>query len=132
MTGNDIAEVQQLKESSVKILTEATFQWHKLHSNKQELEKEDNRPNDEEQSFAKQQLGVSSSDTKGHGWKKSTDTIYINTRLKKKEELTKRDILAKLASIYDPLGLLSPVTLIRKMILEMPASNMSSGTRSFP
>ena len=67
------------------MFNETAFQLHKLHSNKLELEKEDSRPKEEEQSFAKQHLEVSGSDTKllGLGWNKDTASIYINTRLKR-------------------------------------------------
>ncbi len=118
LTGNTVAEVQHLKESAVKIFNDAKFQLHKLHSNRKELEREDDKQKDEEQSFAKQQLGVKENDTKllGLSWNKEHDTIHISTKLENETELTKRGILKKLASVYDPLGLISPITLVGKII----------------
>ena len=66
-----------------------------------------------EESFAKQQLKSKESGTKllGLGWNESEDTISISFE-KKDSEPTKRGVLQPLASIYDPLGIVSPVTLM--------------------
>ena len=70
-----------------------------------------------DQIFAKQKLGVKSNETKmlGLPWKKDKDLLAVEIPSKIKK-LTKRAILQKLASIYDPLGIISPTTIIRKII----------------
>ena len=70
-----------------------------------------------EKSFAKQQLKSKESWTKllGLGWNESEDTISISFE-KKDSEPTKRGVLQTLASIYDPLGIVLPVTLMEKII----------------
>ena len=51
----------------------------------------------------------------GLAWNKERDTVAI-TVPQERATLTKRGILAKLAKIYDPLGLVSPTTLTGKLI----------------
>ena len=70
-----------------------------------------------EDTFAKQQLGVPSGQTTllGLSWDKERDVIKIEIPSGKAEP-TKRGILGKIAKIYDPLGLISPVTLHRKFL----------------
>ena len=71
----------------------------------------------DDQTYAKQQLGVKLNETKmlGLPWNKDEDTLAaeIPSEVKK---LRKRTILQKLASIYDPLGIISPATIIGKII----------------
>ena len=70
-----------------------------------------------EESSAKQQLKSKESGTKllGLGWNESKDTISISFE-KKASEPTKKGVLQTLSSIYDPLGIVSPVTLMGKII----------------
>lgn len=68
---------------------------------------------DKEGTFAKQQLGepcVRGSSLLGLGWNKECDDMIVSFP-EWKSDPTKRGILRKLASIYDPLGSVSPVTL---------------------
>ena len=89
---------------------------HKWHSNEPELETncENYKP-----TFAKQQLSSTSTPGKGKllgvPWDKSEDTLGV-TFPNSPAELTKRGILANLAKVYDPLGLVSSVMLDGKRI----------------
>ena len=51
----------------------------------------------------------------GLAWNKSEDSLGV-TFPAKQAELTKRGVLQNLASIDDPLGFVSPVTLLGKMV----------------
>ena len=51
----------------------------------------------------------------GLSWNKHNDTLVVAFP-NKSEEITKREILRFLASVYDPLGIVSPVTLLGKFI----------------
>ena len=104
------------KSSAIEIMDDAKLELHKWNSNVAELEDNSTAANDE-QSFAKQQLQVLPSESKllGLKWNKSTDTISVEFP-EQTPITTKRGVLATLAKIYDPLGLVSPITLHRKLI----------------
>lgn len=119
LTGrNTVEEAQAKKTSMSEILLDASFKLHKWHGSETELEEKaaDGR-NGEEQTFAKQQFGVQNNETKllGLPWNKRSDTISIPFP-HGTPSTTKRGILSKLARVYDPLGLTSPITLQGKMI----------------
>ena len=94
ITGGAIPErAIQLKKIVIATFKEAGFKLQKWKSNISEVENESLvSPVDAEQTYAKSQLGNDTYDTKILG-------------------LTKRGIIQKLAPIYDPLGIASPVTL---------------------
>ncbi|XP_068707690.1 uncharacterized protein [Montipora foliosa] len=122
-----IARAQHLKEMSQTIFREAKFELHKWHSNVTILERPEYReegPEEQQssqgceaQTYAKDQLGVKGGETKllGVRWNKATDKIQISFP-EAIENVTKREVLGKLAKIYDPLGLASPITLEGKML----------------
>lgn len=73
---------------------------------------------DKEGTFAKQQLvkpHAGRSSLLGLGWDKERDEIIISFP-EWEADPTKRGVLRKLASIYDPLGFVSPVTLVGKCL----------------
>ena len=112
----DVMQAQLRKSTAVEIMDDAKFELHKWNSNVPELEDEHSAPSDD-QSFAKQQLQVLPNQSKllGLKWNKSTDTISVEFP-ERTPVTTKRGLLATLAKIYDPLGLVSPVTLQGKLI----------------
>jgi hypothetical protein len=114
--GKDVTQAQLRKSTAVEIMDDAKFELHKWNSNVPELEDEHSAPSDD-QSFAKQQLQVLPNQSKllGLKWNKSTDTISVEFP-ERTPVTTKRGLLATLAKIYDPLGLVSPVTLQGKLI----------------
>ena len=96
----------------------ATFDLHKWYSSARELESYNTVEREETETFAKQQLEVSNRDQAsilGLPWNKEADTIGVNFPSDKTES-TKRGILGKVAKIYDPLGLVAPVTLTGKLL----------------
>ena len=118
--GPTVTKAKELKSHAMAIFSDAGFELHKWHSNVPELE-ENPRDcvNDSEDTYAKQQLNanVSGEGSKlpGLKWDKVADTLPI-TFPQERAEPTKREILGKLARIYDPLGLASPTTLQGKFI----------------
>ncbi len=103
-------------------VSDATFKLHKWNTREKELKGDGNiceDTNGESQTFAaKQQLNVKSSNSKllALVWDKESDTLTI-TFPQESQSTTKRGILSKLARIYDPLGLVLPITGEGKMIL---------------
>ena len=109
-----VEKVKKIKETSEKIFGEACIELHKWHSNAEELE-ETQEEHLSELSYVKQEFGTRANDCKilGISWDKSKDTIGVDLNIPVKEQ-SKRGMLKHLASIFDPLGLISPVTLTGK------------------
>ena len=115
--GADTVEhARKFKETCISIFEEAKFKLHKWHSNVPELES-DHVEHQAGETYAKEQLQPKESITSilGVPWNKTKDSISVIMPTKD-TPITKRGILQYLASIYDPLGLSSPVLLVGKMI----------------
>lgn len=108
----------QAKQRKEKAMGDATFELHKWNSNLKQLEEESiQMQTPEDQTYAKQQLNVNPAESKmlGLKWDKQRDTLSVVFPTEEVQP-TKRSILAKLAKIYDPLGLVAPITLTGKQI----------------
>ena len=107
-----------LKKMAVVIFGEAGFELHKWNSNEQTLEsKASSEQEDEKQSYAKEQLGVKPDETKmlGLPW----DMMAVTSAAPPPPpEVMKRETVRFLASIYDPLGIASPVSLVGKILYQ--------------
>ena len=117
ISGTDtVDQARNLKEVSVTVFGEAGFELHKWHSNVPELEAEAVL-RDEGQTYAKEQLGVKPNEAKllGLPWNKKEDTLAV-TFTRDSAETSKREMLKSLASVFDPLGVASPIQLVGKMI----------------
>ena len=84
-------QTQKQKEKATKIFSDALFTLHKWESNAAELEQPAELHHNEEQSFAKQQLGTKTTETKllGLPWDPNADTLSVCFP-QEKEETTKR------------------------------------------
>ena len=122
--GDDVDDVKRKKANTVEVFDDATFSLHKWHSNVTELEgaaqtADDSDVGNLETTFAKQQLGTGNeTGTKilGMGWNKSEDTLSVIVNNEESAATTKRKALSQVASIYDPLGIVSPTTLVAKLL----------------
>ncbi|XP_049289346.1 uncharacterized protein LOC125767128 [Anopheles funestus] len=56
--------------------------------------------------------------TLGMLWTPTTDSLQVQVRLPEKEVRTKREVLANIARIYDPLGFLDPVKMKAKLYMQ--------------
>lgn len=92
--GSTTDEVQDLKKTIASVFGEAKFTMHKWNSNDPQLESENVFPVDEQQSYAKQQLGVKEGETKmlGFLWNKREDLITV-TFPEEPVDVRKRGIL---------------------------------------
>ena len=104
LTGGPTVEKAKEKALTTEIFEQATFCLQKWHSNVTELEVDETLEDEDELSYAKQQLGAKSSECGllGLKWNKSTDKIALSFPADIVQP-TKRGILRKVAKIYDPL-----------------------------
>lgn len=88
---------------------------HECNSNVPEL-RADMQFTNEGQSYAKEHLGLKPNEAKllGLPWDTKEDTLAV-TFSRDSEEATKREVQRNLASVYDPLRVESPVTVLGKM-----------------
>ncbi len=116
--GKNEIEAEQLKSKATEIFADATFDLLKWHSNSRELESPSKVEGEETETFAKQQLGVPNGEQASIlslPWSKEEDTIGVKFPSSVTEP-TKRGVLGKIARIYDPLGLVAPLTLTGKVL----------------
>ncbi|XP_068747453.1 uncharacterized protein [Montipora capricornis] len=114
--GPTVTDAMKLKCERAEVFADARFELHKWHSNVPDLE---TNSGDDEPTFAKKQLenklNQGKSKLLGHPWDKVQDTLSAVVPAER-AELTKRGVLANLARVYDPLGLVSPMMLEGKLI----------------
>ncbi|XP_046863293.1 uncharacterized protein LOC124457043 [Xenia sp. Carnegie-2017] len=99
--GQTVDKAKERKRKSIDVFNDANFNLHKWNSNAHELEADEEEKDDEEETLAKQQLGTKSGESKVLG-------LEIGK--------TKREVLSRLAQVYDPLGITSPLILEGKII----------------
>ena len=117
MNGREsLQEVEKMKSDSIELFEKGGFKIHKWHFNEPNLETNDLN-SEKELNFAKEHLGTKANETKilGLNWDKQRDTFRVEIPTES-QRLTKRNILKTLTSIYDPLGFISPVLLISKIL----------------
>ena len=90
---------------------------HKWNSNVPYLESK-SAEGKQESTYAKQILSQDSNEIKilGPCWNKEKDNISVVKLITKEKRPTKRNILSELASVYDPIGQISPSHLIGKIL----------------
>ena len=112
-------KAREVKDKARIVFGDACFTLHKWHSDAPKLEADQSSAEDtEEATYAKQQLGSLRGTTSrilGLPWNKERDIVSVEVPTEQ-AKLTKRGILAKLARIYDRLGLISPETFRGKLI----------------
>ena len=126
--GPTTEKAADLKRDAVEIFEEAQFHLHKWHSNATELESD---LNDGELTFAKHQLNADHTDNQckllGMKWNKRKDVLQVDLPTVP-AVLTKRGVLAYLAKVYDPLGVISPMLLEGKLIFREICKPRLDGT----
>lgn len=115
--GPTVKAALEVKAGVTHVFNQASFKLHKWHSNVPAVESPGD-PLSEDTTFAKEQLGApqeGGGSILGLPWNKRQDTIEINFPTDR-TQVTKRGILAKIARVYDPLGLAAPMTLSGKLL----------------
>lgn len=122
--GNSVEHVRHIKEKLFETLKSYGFVLRKWTSNVPELS-DTNKPFAFDEQAASKTLGLL--------WDSSSDSLRYNIGLNTTtNKVTKRQILSCIAQIFDPLGLLSPVTVTAKVILQKLWSLKISWDESIP
>ena len=119
LTGaNSQSELVQLQHEISTILNSAKLELRKWLSNKPELMKQFHFNQDLDVNIV--QLGENEQNkTLGIFWNANLDTIqYSITQCKTQGNVTKRNILSIVSQIFDPLGLLGPVIVVAKILMQ--------------
>ena len=109
MSGADsIEEAEALYSETCTMLSSANFQLDKWSTNGGKLHK----------LFLKDNVNNVSSKYLGVEWDSHNDIIRFSLNLPTYNNMTKRSLLSIISSIYDPMGLISPYTLMGKIIFQ--------------
>ena len=117
----------ELKDKITEIMQEGGFQLHKWKTNNLEVREHIMEQSDQKDStamtYAKESLGTKDSQSKvlGLKWDPEEDILGINMEAVsdvKTHKVTKREVLSTLSKVYDPLGIVGPVTVIAKLIFQ--------------
>jgi len=88
----------------------------KWTANNDELIK--NIPNVNSSAFTSLDLGEDVVKTVELFWEPHSDYLSYRIKLSETEACTKREILSSIASLFDPLGLVGPIIIISKIIMQ--------------
>ena len=113
--GSVMSKVELFKAELIEIFKRAKFELHKWNSNVPSLESDVPMDVCTEGTSAKEVNNETETAILGVKWNKRTDELMVTIPVKN-NDTTKRGILQYLASIYDVLGLISPVLLPGKMM----------------
>lgn len=118
LTGaNTKAELLDIQSSLVKILLGGGFELRKFLCNSKEMLKQFKVINDLDVSIL--QIGENEqTKTLGVYWDANNDLIGFNHKVSRTNKLTKRTILSVICQVFDPLGLLGPIIIVSKLIMQ--------------
>ena len=110
--------IRKYERNSIELFSKGWFNLQKWHSNIPSLE---NGNANSEQTYTKQLFSSNSSHAKivSLGWNKITETVNIEIPRFMERQITKRNVLIYIGSIYDLLGLISAVHIIGKIYSEL-------------
>lgn len=119
LTGcNSQAELVQLQRDISSILSSGGFELRKWLSNDEQL-RQQFYVNDNLEAGILSIGDNEANKTLGVLWNAGRDTIQFSvSNLKDQKVVTKRSILSIVSQVYDPLGLLGPVVIVAKMIIQ--------------
>lgn len=119
LTGADsIDEVIQLQREITEILNSGQFELRKWSSNDETILEKLQPSEKADKNYIKSFEG-SESKTLGVLYNNATDVLQYSTAdIKNDRAVTKRTILSIICQIFDPLGLLGPITVMAKLIIQ--------------
>ncbi|XP_031341104.1 uncharacterized protein LOC116169216 [Photinus pyralis] len=115
-TANTVEEVLQIKTEIIEILRSANIPIRKFLSNHPSVMQ---NTTDSNISLFTVPLGErTNAKALGLAWNAITDTIYYNVRVQFSPSVSKRSILSMVSQLFDPLGLLSPILIVGKIMIQ--------------
>ncbi|XP_030759214.1 uncharacterized protein LOC115884703, partial [Sitophilus oryzae] len=111
--GSSVEDVLNIKTRILLILNSGGFELRKLMSNNIEVVKE--QPSSETLLFFDQSLETK---TLGLTWDSRSDTFKYSICSNNDTSFTKRTILSTIAKIFDPLGLIAPIIIVAKILIQ--------------
>lgn len=119
LTGStNVANLVNIRKNLVNILKSGCFELRKFTANDPLILKDIAEYDDNITNFIITEDKVTK--TLGIKWNSATDCFAYDSRQKisRSEKITKRTILSSIAQIFDPLGLLSPIIINAKLLLQ--------------
>lgn len=111
---DDLETATQIQKQTTQILADAGFPLRKWMSNNEELM--ERIPENQKEGSASEDGCIS---TLGLRWHHSCDKLSFKANTKdSSSKITKRAILSQITAIYDPLGLLAPITIYNKILMQ--------------
>lgn len=111
---DDLETATQIQKQTTQILADAGFPLRKWMSNNEELM--ERIPENQKEGAASEDGCIS---TLGLRWHHSCDKLSFKANTKdSSSKITKRAILSQITAIYDPLGLLAPITIYNKILMQ--------------
>jgi len=106
--GNNLSQLKILKEDIINVLRNGKFELHKWNSNEKSILAVEREATSDSVNFDKEV------NTLGLIWNTNLDTFQyrINSKIHP-SKLTKRIILSIISQIFDPLGLIGPITVVK-------------------
>ncbi|KAG1695324.1 hypothetical protein GQR58_006635 [Nymphon striatum] len=108
-------EAIETLEGAVNVLKRFNIRLHKIASNNSEVLRHFPQTERAETTLSINTGESTVVNTLGLAWDLKTDVLHVNLNLPKKP-FTKRGLLATVNSLYDPLGIVNPITLTGKLI----------------
>lgn len=117
-SGSDcVKQAIKVRKQITDILQDASFPIRKWASNSSEFLS--SIPNEEREMSSKELRGIKYITTLGLRWFYEGDKLGFKTNVERDaKKLTKRSILSQITTIFDPLGLLAPITIYNKIIMQ--------------
>nr|CAI5818359.1 unnamed protein product [Callosobruchus analis] len=115
LSGHDtVQDAIRLKNEITNILHQSGFVLRKFRSNHQSVVEDDMQTIEGEYQMFKDEKCK----TLGLLWNTTLDIFCYSVHMSELKVVTKRTILSTIARIFDPLGLIAPITIVAKLILQ--------------
>ncbi|XP_076384470.1 uncharacterized protein LOC143263257 [Megalopta genalis] len=119
-------EIETLKRELTQILSQAGMDLRKWVSNCPTVTATDSTERNREIAVDKDPK------TLGLLWSPTTDHLMFRVESPQNQRVTKRTILSEIAQIFDPLGLISPIVIVAKLILQQLWQTQIGWDQSIP